>query len=115
VQLPSLRTIYRLICRCRGPTPEIVAGLATHVRRQLDSSFTLCESGTAGPTGNTALRNRTPGYVALAIASKDGVVTREVVTGSDDREANMVAFAEAGLVFIRDVLKGDVSIPLGKL
>ena len=92
-----------------------MAGLATHVRGQLDSTFTLCESGTAGPTGNTAWRNRTPGYVALAIASKDGVVTREVVTGFDDREANMVAFAEAGLVFLRDVLNGDIPITVEKL
>ncbi|KAF8501360.1 competence/damage-inducible CinA family protein [Gautieria morchelliformis] len=99
----------------KGPTPEVVAGMATHVRGQLDSTFTLCESGIAGPTGSTARWTRTPGYVALAVASKDGVVTRDVSTGSDDREANMVAFAEAGLVFLRDVLKGDVSIPVGKL
>jgi len=103
----------------KGPTAEIVAGLATHVRNQLGSTFTLSESGTAGPTNHsftgTLARNRTPGYVALAVASQDGVVTREVETGTDDREANMVAFAEAGLKLLRDVLKGEATFQSGKL
>ena len=43
----------------RGPTPAIVTGLATHVRAQLGSTYTVCESGTAGPTGGTT-QNRTP-------------------------------------------------------
>lgn len=119
---------------CRGPSPEVVAGLAVNVREKLDSTFTLCESGTAGPRDHTfagtLARNRTPsvmqplsflssnlmirrGYVALAIASSEGVVTREVETGSDIREINMVAFAEAGLKFLRDVLNGDIQV--GKL
>ncbi len=34
----------------RGPTKEICAGLARNVRPQLNSSWTLAESGTAGPT-----------------------------------------------------------------
>ncbi|KIJ22655.1 hypothetical protein M422DRAFT_196921, partial [Sphaerobolus stellatus SS14] len=78
----------------KGPTPDVVTGLAKSVREKLQSTYTICESGTAGPTGNLALRNRTPGYVALAIALEQGVVTREVETGLSDREANMVAFAE---------------------
>ncbi|RYP46400.1 hypothetical protein DL768_007367 [Monosporascus sp. mg162] len=49
-----------------GPTPEVVAGLARNVRTELESTYTISESGTAGPTGG-ATRNRTPGYVALAI------------------------------------------------
>lgn len=43
----------------KGPTPEIVSGLAKNVRGKLGSTYTLCESGTAGPTGG-ATRNRTP-------------------------------------------------------
>jgi nicotinamide mononucleotide (NMN) deamidase PncC len=43
----------------KGPTPDIVAGLATHVRNTLQSTYTIAESGTAGPTGG-ATRNRTP-------------------------------------------------------
>ena len=43
----------------QGPTPSIVAGIAAHVRQTLDSTYTLCESGTAGPTGGST-KNRTP-------------------------------------------------------
>jgi nicotinamide mononucleotide (NMN) deamidase PncC len=42
-----------------GPTPDIVKGLAEHVRTTLSSTYTLAESGTAGPTGGKT-RNRTP-------------------------------------------------------
>lgn len=42
-----------------GPAPEIVAGLAENVRKKLGSTYTICESGTAGPTGGST-RNRTP-------------------------------------------------------
>ncbi|KAF1963560.1 hypothetical protein CC80DRAFT_498718 [Byssothecium circinans] len=74
-----------------GPTPEIVAGLAEHTRKTLGSTYTVSESGTAGPTGGQT-RNRWPGYVALAVARDGGVtVTREVETGLDgDREGNML-------------------------
>ncbi|KAF2244739.1 competence/damage-inducible protein-like protein cinA [Trematosphaeria pertusa] len=90
-----------------GPTPEIVAGLAEHTRKTLGSTYTVSESGTAGPTGGTT-KNRTPGYVALAVASEKGTVTREVETGlGGDREANMVRFAVEGLTLVRDVIKGE--------
>ncbi|KAB2570450.1 putative competence damage-inducible protein [Lasiodiplodia theobromae] len=91
-----------------GPTPEIVKGLAEHVRGTLTTTYTVCESGTAGPTGGET-KNRTPGYVALAVTSAAGTVTREVDTGLDgDREANMLKFAVEGLTLLRDLIKGDV-------
>jgi len=43
----------------KGPTPSIVSGLASHTRKTLDSTYTVAESGTAGPTGGDS-RNRTP-------------------------------------------------------
>jgi nicotinamide mononucleotide (NMN) deamidase PncC len=71
----------------KGPSPEVVSGLAQNVRQKLGSTYTVCEvgintprnkggigefkarhangspfmiqSGTAGPTGGTT-RNRTP-------------------------------------------------------
>ncbi|KAL7771001.1 hypothetical protein CFE70_000941 [Pyrenophora teres f. teres 0-1] len=95
-----------------GPTPSIVSGLAEHTRNKLGSTYTVSESGTAGPTGGST-RNRTPGYVALAVArSGSATVTREVETGSSEREANMVAFALEGLRLLRDVIKGE---EVGKL
>jgi nicotinamide mononucleotide (NMN) deamidase PncC len=43
----------------KGPTPSVVAGLAEHTREKLGSTYQVCESGTAGPTGGST-RNRTP-------------------------------------------------------
>ncbi|CAN9187654.1 unnamed protein product [Alternaria alternata] len=89
-----------------GPTPTIVSGLAEHTRKTLGSTYTVSESGTAGPTGGTT-KNRTPGYVAFAVARETGeTVTKEVETGSSEREGNMVAFAVEGLKLLRDVLQG---------
>ncbi|KAL0257728.1 hypothetical protein SLS55_006891 [Diplodia seriata] len=93
-----------------GPTPEIVQGIAQHVRGTLATTWTVCESGTAGPTGGET-RNRTPGYVALAVSSAAGTATREVETGlGGDREANMQKFAVEGLTLLRDAIKGDVKL-----
>lgn len=90
----------------KGPTPEIVTGLAEHTRNTLGSTYTVSESGTAGPTGGNN-RNRTPGYVAVAVASDRGTATREIETGSKDREQNMIRFAVEALSLVRDVIKGD--------
>lgn len=80
------------------------------MRGTLDTTYTVCESGTAGPTGGET-RNRTPGYVALAVSSAAGTATREVETGlGGDREANMQKFAVEGLKLLRDLIKGDVKL-----
>jgi hypothetical protein len=44
------------------------------------------------------------GYVALAVASEGGTVTREVETGSSDRANNMVEFAKAALELLKERL-----------
>ncbi|RWQ99870.1 putative competence/damage-inducible protein CinA [Paecilomyces variotii] len=92
-----------------GPTPAIVAGLADHVRGTLKSTYTVSESGTAGPTGGQT-KARTPGYVTLAVSSPSGTYTREVDTKTNDREKNMVLFAEEALKLVRDVIKGDAKL-----
>ncbi|OGM41880.1 competence/damage-inducible protein CinA [Aspergillus bombycis] len=92
-----------------GPTPAIVAQMADHVRHTLGSTYTVSESGTAGPTGGTA-RNRTPGYVAVAVSTAHGTYTREVETGSNDRQKNMVTFTEESLKLLRDVLVGKANL-----
>ena len=43
----------------KGPTPDVVKGLAENVKKKLGSTYTVCESGTAGPTGGKT-KNRTP-------------------------------------------------------
>jgi len=80
------------------------------VNKTLGSTYTVGESGTAGPTGGTT-RNRTPGYVALAVTAPGGTVTREVETGlAGDREANMVVFAVEALKLVRDVIVGEAKL-----
>lgn len=94
----------------KGPTPEIVAGLADNVRGELGADYVVAESGTAGPTGGDT-RNRTPGYVALAVSCEKGTFTREVETGlGGDRVGNMVRFAEEGLKLVRDVITGEAKL-----
>jgi len=96
-----------------GPTPDIVAGLATNVRSKLGSTYTICESGTAGPVQSPPPKgeNRQPGYVALAIATEKGVYKKDLSTGlGSDREGNMVAFAVEALSYLRDVIKGDAKL-----
>jgi nicotinamide mononucleotide (NMN) deamidase PncC len=89
-----------------GPTPAIVANLASTTRTKLSSTYAVSESGTAGPTGGTT-RNRTPGYVALAVATEGATVTREVDRESKDRGENMIGFAVEALTLLRDVIKGE--------
>ncbi|EME42760.1 hypothetical protein DOTSEDRAFT_176031 [Dothistroma septosporum NZE10] len=94
----------------RGPTTDIVSGLAKHVRKDLESTYTLSESGTAGPTGGNT-PNRTPGYVALAVACERGTFVKELSTGlGGDRVGNMVTFAVEALTLLRDVIKGDAKL-----
>ncbi|CAF9942377.1 MAG: hypothetical protein ALECFALPRED_009717 [Alectoria fallacina] len=94
----------------KGPTEDVVKGLAENVRETLGATYCVCESGTAGPTGGNT-RNRTPGYVALAVATEKGTSTKEADTGlGGDREGNMVAFAVEGLKLLRDIIKGNAKL-----
>jgi PncC family amidohydrolase len=98
------------IANYKGPTTDIVSGLAKHVRKDLGSTYTLSESGTAGPTGGQT-ENRRPGYVALAVDCERGTFTREIKTGlGEDRIANMVQFAFEGLTLLRDVISGEAKL-----
>ncbi|OJJ01309.1 hypothetical protein ASPVEDRAFT_82834 [Aspergillus versicolor CBS 583.65] len=87
----------------RGPTTEIVSQMAEHTRQTLFSTYAVSESGTAGPTGGST-RNRTPGYVAIAVSGAHGCSTREVETGSSNRAENMVSFARETLQLLKEVL-----------
>ncbi|EED21815.1 competence/damage-inducible protein CinA, putative [Talaromyces stipitatus ATCC 10500] len=98
-----------LITNYKGPTTGIVAGLAESTRSKLQSTYTISESGTAGPGGGKG--SRKPGVVFVAVAAPSGSYTREVDTGyGEDREKNMVGFAEEGLKLLRDVIKGDAKL-----
>ncbi|KAL8683420.1 MAG: hypothetical protein Q9224_006683 [Gallowayella concinna] len=85
-----------------GPTKEVVSGLAKNVRERLGSTYCLAESGTAGPGASGKSPNRTPDFVALAVATEEGVLSVEETTGMrGDREKNMVEFARLGLGLLK--------------
>ncbi|KAG2362973.1 competence/damage-inducible CinA family protein [Suillus spraguei] len=94
-----------------GPTPELVTELATSVREQMDATYCIGEWGAAGPTvpGPPLVLMRA-GQTCISVVSREGFATRVVNTGGTDREKNMVAFAMATLVLLRDVLAGDVEL-----
>ncbi len=68
--------------------------LAGQIRRRLSSDWGLSETGATGPTGNRY--GDAAGHSCMAVAGKEtSVITLE--TGSNDRQANMHAFAAAAL------------------
>ncbi|KAK5168786.1 uncharacterized protein LTR77_006095 [Saxophila tyrrhenica] len=94
----------------KGPTTDIVSGLAKHVRKDLESTYTLSESGTAGPTGGQT-PNRQPGYVALAVDCERGTFTKELNTElGTDRVANMVRFAVEAFTLLKEVIEGRAKL-----
>ncbi|EMC96063.1 hypothetical protein BAUCODRAFT_148897 [Baudoinia panamericana UAMH 10762] len=98
------------IASYKGPTTDIVSGLAKHVRKDLESTYTLAESGTAGPSGGTT-PNRRPGYVALAVDCERGCFVREVNTGlGGERVGNMKRFAVEALTLLKEVMLGEAKL-----
>lgn len=89
----------------KGPTTNVVKDLATHTRGQLKGTYTIAESGMAGPTGKGDAPNRTPGYVALAVVCERGAFVKDLNTGrGTDRVGNMKAFAVEALKLLKAVI-----------
>ena len=85
----------------RGATEEFASYLAASVRHKVDATWGVGEAGAAGPAnpyGDPA------GHTWLAVDGPRSA-TRHVLTGSDVREANMVAFATASLEHFCEVLE----------
>ncbi|KAF3762179.1 hypothetical protein M406DRAFT_332565 [Cryphonectria parasitica EP155] len=88
-----------------GPNPDLVAGLARNVRATLGSTYTVGESGTAGPTASRKAANGQPGYVALAVVSEKKTLSRDLNTGlGGERAGNMVAFATLALKLVEEFI-----------
>ncbi|HEY9235723.1 MAG TPA: CinA family protein [Phenylobacterium sp.] len=68
--------------------------LARTVRERFGATWGVSETGAAGPTGNGY--GDAAGHTCVAISGPIEFVTT-IETGSDDREANMRAFAAAAL------------------
>ena len=74
---------------------------ARSMRENLKATWGLAEIGVTGPTGSRY--GHAPGVCTLAV---DGPVTltKHLATGSDDREANMWQFMEAGFALLSDAI-----------
>ena len=87
----------------RGATEAFAIYLAQSAAAKLDATWAIGEGGAAGPTGN---RYGDPaGHAWVAVAGHTEA-TRHILTGSDDRAANMVAFATAALELLVQQLEG---------
>jgi nicotinamide-nucleotide amidase len=75
--------------------------LAETVRNRLDADWGLAETGATGPTGNRY--GDAAGHACLAVAGR-WKASRVLETGSSDRMANMIAFANAALELLEEVL-----------
>jgi len=85
----------------RPASEPYAALLARQMCKQLNTVWGLAEAGAAGPTGN---RYGDPaGHTCIAVA---GPVERAITlrTGSDDRRANMFAFAQRALELLAEQL-----------
>ena len=80
------------------------------MRKDLESTYTIAESGTAGPTGGQT-PNRKPGYVALAVDCERGSFTKELNTElGGDRVANMIRFAVEAFTLLKEVIEGKAKL-----
>lgn len=76
--------------------------LAKNARERYGATWGISETGAAGPTGNGY--GDAAGHTCVAIAGPvEAVLTIE--TGSQDRSANMVAFAAAALDLLKRALE----------
>ena len=82
--------------------------LARTSRERFGATWALAETGASGPSGN--VYGDAPGHSCLALAGPlDRVITLE--TGSDDRVANMRAFAAAALSLLAQGLAETGDLP----
>ena len=91
----------------RGATEEFATYIARSAAAQLGATWGLGEAGAAGPPNRYGDPS---GHCWLAIAGPSEA-TRHVLTGSDGREENMVAFAAAALDLLLEVLEARLDRP----
>jgi len=85
----------------RASTEPYALLLARTARERFSVTWSLAETGATGPTGNRY--GDAAGHSCLAVAGPaERAITLE--TGSADRQANMSAFAAAGLKLLLDNL-----------
>lgn len=89
-----------------GPSEDVALRLARNLKLELGSTYTLSETGWAGPTGSSG-NDSSVGTVFFAIVSPTTQTSvRKVLDNVDpeDRAGNMVKFAKLALEFLLEVL-----------
>jgi len=92
--------------RVRGATEAYALIAATQIRKQLDTTFAVAESGAAGPADSPY--GPAAGTTCLAVSGPAGL-TRTLETGHNDRPENMRAFARAALELLREALDAEAA------
>jgi len=85
----------------RSATEAMASLLAETVRDRLGADWGLAETGATGPTGNRY--GDAAGHACVAVSGKR-TASRTLETGSNQRVANMVAFANAALELLEETL-----------
>lgn len=92
--------------RVRGATEKYALIAAARIRRQLDTTFGLAESGAAGPSGSPY--GPAAGTTCLAVAGPANL-TRTIETGHNDRPENMRAFGRTALGLLLEALRAEAA------
>jgi PncC family amidohydrolase len=85
----------------QAETEEYALYMAHAAAAKLETTWAIGESGAAGPSGSRY--GDPPGHVWVAVVGAADS-TGHLLTGSDDRSANMVAFAGAALGLLTECL-----------
>lgn len=88
----------------RSSTEPYVVLLARTVRDRMGATWGIAESGVAGPAGNRF--GDAPGHTCVAVVG-ERELSRTIETGSDDRPANMRAFAAATMDLLHEALSSN--------
>lgn len=83
---------------------QVVEQMAAGVINKLNVDYAMSTSGIAGPTGGTA--DKPVGTVWIAVASKNKVISRKYLFGSD-RQVNIERAAFAALSMLYDLLQTE--------
>ena len=92
----------------RGATEDFALYGARSAAARLEATWGIGEGGAAGPTGNSYGDPAGHAWVAVAGPAE---AARHVLTGSADRQANMVAFTAAALELFVELLEGSGTAP----
>ncbi|MBV9553170.1 MAG: CinA family protein [Alphaproteobacteria bacterium] len=85
------------------PSTEVYAMLfARKIKERLGTTWTLGETGTAGPTGSRYGHNA--GHSCVAVIGPGGEKSITIETGKSDRMDNMRAFSIAALDLLEQVI-----------